>query len=87
LWPWKKILNLQYLDNGFQQVAKTIGGFSKVFLLFSLDYSQTWLIPLVDDCQCGYIKKLKKQKKKTLNKLNYSKSQKCNNSDSKKWFI
>jgi hypothetical protein len=80
----KIILNLQYLDNGFQQVAKTIGGLLKVFLIFSLDYSQTWLISLVDDCQCGYIKKLKKKTQKTLNKLNYSKFKKCNNYDSKK---
>jgi len=40
----------------------------KFFLLFSLTYSQIWLIPLVDDHQHGYIAKLKKikNKKKSL---------------------
>ncbi len=34
-------------------------------LLSSLNFSQIWLMPLVDDCQCGYITKLKQKKKKT----------------------
>jgi hypothetical protein len=33
-------------------------------LLSSLNFSQIWFMPLVDDCQCGYITKLKQTKKK-----------------------
>jgi hypothetical protein len=38
-------------------------GFLKKFLLSSIitQCSQTWLIPCVDDCQCGYVTKLKKK--------------------------
>jgi hypothetical protein len=32
------------------------------YLLSSLIGSQIWLIPLVDDWQCGYITKLQKKK-------------------------
>jgi hypothetical protein len=47
-------------------------GFSKLpqnysvsfFLLFSLTYSQIWLILVIDDCQCGLQKEVGKKKKK-----------------------
>jgi hypothetical protein len=50
----------------FQQVAKIhLAGFLK-YLLSSLICSQIWLIPLVHDCQCGYITKLQKRKPRSI---------------------
>jgi hypothetical protein len=44
----------QQVPAGRQNVVNVLN-----FLLSSLTCSQIWLIPLVDDCQCGYITKLK----------------------------
>ncbi len=40
----------------------------KFFYFSSLTCSQIWLIPLVDDCKCGYVTKLKKEKEKEKEK-------------------
>jgi hypothetical protein len=47
------------VPTGWQNVVNVLN-----FLLSSLTCSQIWLIPLVDDHQCGYITKLGKKKKK-----------------------
>jgi hypothetical protein len=51
------IFNLQDFNNGFQLPGKD----SSIFLVLYLICSQIWLNLLVNDCQFGYITKLKKR--------------------------
>jgi len=61
----KKELKSPYLDQRFFAYGLYIyrQGFQKTIkiLLSSLSCSQIWLIPFVDDQQCGYLTKLKRQ--------------------------
>jgi hypothetical protein len=54
----RKKKNLPDFYDMFLQVAKNLEWYPN-FLLFYLSYSQIWLNLLIDDCQFGYIRKLK----------------------------
>jgi hypothetical protein len=45
----------QYVGAGFAKIYSRIFNIL-FFLLSSFTHGQIWLIPLVDDVQCGYIK-------------------------------
>jgi hypothetical protein len=51
-----KFLKSPYLDNRFQHTLAKYSKILKLFLLSSLTHSHIWLIPCMDNCQCGYKK-------------------------------
>jgi len=57
-------LKLPYLNNSFQQVVKTFQDLLLKKLLYSLTYSQSWLIPHVEDLLMWLNQKIEKKEKK-----------------------
>ncbi len=51
-----KFLKSPYLDDRFQHTLAKYSKILNLFLLSSLTHSHIWLIPCMDNCQCGYKK-------------------------------